>query len=186
MPSGLPAQRELQPFFYPRPTLAPSAEYAEFIRVREKVLDVIRTETPEKSKVLDDIVDALLEYDKGLPTGLLSSALAVVGLGKKVTETTRRRVLYRKVVASILEQIFDPGLEYRLTQRDILDAFEANGLDRAKVTSQQIGQIYVKVVHKLRVGELRDLTYEEQLYRYVRLKLSEIMVSRQDWELNGR
>jgi len=82
--------------------------------------------------------------------------------------------------------IFDPGLEFKMTKKDILDVFDANNLDRDKVSNQQIGQIYVRVINKLKVGELRDLTHEEQLNRYVCLKLEEIKMSRQDWELNGR
>ena len=70
--------------------------------------------------------------------------------------------------------------------KDILDAFEANGVSRDSVSNKQVGQIYVKVIQKLRAGELRDLTYEEALPRYVKIKLIEIEQSRQDWEINHR
>jgi hypothetical protein len=178
--------RPIEPFFYPQPLRAPSPEYEEFMRVRQKILNVIRNETPEKKKVLDDLVDTLIKYDKDIPTNILSGILAVVGVGKKIHALRKKRELYTKVIASILEQIFDPGLEFKMMKKDILDAFEANDIDRDKVSNQQISLIYVKVIHKLQVGELRDLTHEEQLYRYAQLKFREIKLSRQDWELNGR
>ena len=84
------------------------------------------------------------------------------------------------------EQIFDPPLEFKMTKKDILDEFQANGISRDNVSSDQIEEIYVRVIRTLRVGELRDLTYEEQLHRYVLLKLYEIKITRNDWELNGR
>ena len=103
-----------------------------------------------------------------------------------IRKERKKRELYRRVASSILEQIFDPLLEFKLTKKDILDTFEANDMEREKVSNQQINQIYVKVLHKLKVGKLRDLTLEQLLHQYVRLKLEEINFSRQDWELNGR
>ena len=176
----------IEPFFHPEPLRGTSPAYEEFMRVRNNILDVIRSETPEKKKVLDDLVDTLLRYDKDIPTDPLSGIVALFGIGKKVKDLRTKRELYLKIVASILEQIFDPGLEFKMTKKEILDAFEANDINRNKVSNDQISQIYVKVIHKLKVGELRDLTYEEQLHRYVQLKLWEIIQSRNDWELNGR
>lgn len=176
----------IEPFFHPQPVRTPSLEYVKFMEVRQKILNVIRNESQEKKKVLDDIVDTLLEYDRDIPTDILSSLLALLKLGKKVREERKKRELYRRVASSILEQIFDPLLEFKLTKKDILDTFEANDMEREKVSNQQINQIYVKVLHKLKVGKLRDLTLEQLLHQYVRLKLEEINFSRQDWELNGR
>jgi len=171
---------------FPEPVIGPSREYAEFMRVRQRILDIIRQASDEKTKVVDDIADALLLHDHNLPTDLLSVVLAVFGTGKKVYERRRRRELYRKIVNSLLEQLFDPALEFKMSKKDILDCFDAHGIIREQVSPQQVTQIYVRVIHKLRVGELRDLTWEEELHRYVGMKLREINLSRQDWELNGR
>lgn len=178
--------QKLVPALHPQVTHGPSLEYVEFMRVRQKILDIVRADTPEKIRVVDDVADALLKSDTSLPTDLLSGALAIFGLGRKIYELRRRREIYKKVINAILEQIFDPGIEFKMTKRDILDVFEAYGMERDKVSPQQVSLIYVKVIHKLRVGELRDLTWEEQMHKYVSLKLREIYYSRQDWELNGR
>ncbi len=181
--AGLPLR---SPNFHPDRTQTTSPEYNEFLRVRQIILNVIRNDTPQKRKVLDDLVEVLLENDVDLPTDIISGALKIIGVGKKVREIRKKREIYTNVIISILEQIFDPLLEYKMTTKDILDAFEANGINRNNANNNQLNQIYVKVIHKLQVGELRDLTFEEQLYRYVQLKLTEIKISRQDWELNWK
>jgi len=174
-------------FFHPQLVLKASPEYEEFMRVRQKILAVVRTASPHQTKkVIEDIVDALLDHDKDIPTGLLAGISALIGIGKKVKARKKKRETYEKVVRAILEQIFDPGLEFKMTRKEILDAFSAKGINRDMVSRDQIEQIYVLVIDKLQVGELRDLTYEEQLFRYVKLKLTEIKTSRQDWDLNGR
>lgn len=154
--------------------------------MRQRILDVIHNETPENKKFIEDVSEALLQYDGYIPTGMVSGILAVAKVGKKVKYIRKQRVLYTEVITSILEMIFDPVLEFKMTKRDILDVFDANRIDRDKVYSKQIDHIYVKVIHKLQTGVLRDLAYEEQLYRYVQLKLCEIRLSRQDWDINGR
>lgn len=176
----------IEPFFQPQPILTSSHEYIEFMKVRQKILSIVRNESEEKQKVLDDIVNSLLELDPSLPTGTVALLWNVITLGKNIRDKRRKRELLQKVVNSILEQIFDPGLEFKMTKKDILDAFEVNCIERDDISSKQISQIYVKVLHMLKVGQLRDLTYEEQLHLYVRLKIQEITYSRQDWELNGR
>lgn len=176
----------LEPFFHPQPLRAPSPEYEEFMRVRQRILDVIRNESPEKKRVIADLVDVLIEYEVNIPSNPLSVLLSAFHIVKKVRSKRQRRELYTKIIVSLLEKLFDPGLEFKMRKKDILDTFDANDLDRDRVSNPQILQIYVRVIHKLEVGELRDLTYEEQLNRYVRLKLEEIKLSRQDWELNGR
>src|SRR5262249_19143962 len=111
--------------------------------------------------------------------------MTVVTLGGETMKRRRKGELLGKVANSILEQVFDPLLEYKLTKKDVLDAFTANGLDRDKVTRDQINQLYVKIIHTLQVGELRDLTYKNNLQGYVKIKLKEIKWSRRDWEANG-
>ena len=132
------------------------------------------------------LLDALLEHDYSLPSGPMEILQNVVLLGKAFRDRKKKREAFQCVVVSILEQIFDPALEFRMTYKDILDCFEANGLSRSSVSNEQVSQIYVRVLQKLRVGELRDLTYEEDLHRYVKMKMEEIESSRKDWELNYR
>lgn len=172
--------------FYPRSVQASDPDYLHWVSVRTKIVDVVRNPSQERERVVDDIADALLNHDRQIPTGLAAAAQTVFLLGKNIREKRKKREQFRQVVRSLLEQIFDPVLDFRMTAKDILDAFEANDVARSSVSSEQIGQVYVKVIHKLRVGELRDLTYEEELNRYVQLKLSHIQLSRQDWELNHR
>ena len=171
---------------FPELMPGPSPEYRRFMQVRQRILDIIRQASDEKTKVVDDIADALLSHDTNLPTDIVSVVLGVFGTGRKVYERRRRRELYRKIVNSLLEQLFDPALEFKMTKKDILDCFDAHGIIRDHVVPQQVTQIYVRVIHKLKVGELRDLTWEEELHRYVGMKLREINQSRQDCELNGR
>src|SRR6185295_19493890 len=106
---------------FPEPTIGPSREYAEFTRVRQRILDIVRQASSEKNKVVDDIADALLSHDNSLPTDIISVVLGVFGAGRKVYERRRRRELYRKIVNSLLEQLFDPALEFKMTKKDILD-----------------------------------------------------------------
>ena len=87
----------------------------------------------------------MLEKDKDIPTGINSLLLWTVTLGKTVWDKNKKRGLYRKVIVAILEQIFDPNLEYKMTKKDIVDAFQAQGMDRDKVFDGQIGYSYVKV-----------------------------------------
>ena len=180
------AMRPIEPFFHPQALRDPSPDYEEFMSVRQKILDVIHNETPENKKFIEDVSEALLQCDGYIPMDIVSGILAVAKVGKKVKYIRKQRVLYTKVITSVLEMIFDPVLEFKMTKKDILDVFDANGIDRDKVYSKQIGHIYVKVIHKLQTGVLRDIAYEAQLYRYVQLKLWEIKLSRQDWDINGR
>lgn len=111
------AMRPIEPFFHPQPLRDHSLDYEEFVSVRQRILDVIRNETPEKKKVIDDIVYVLLEYDTNIPTGLLSGILASVKIGKRFRAVRTKRKLYTKVVTSIIEAIFDPGLEFKMTKK---------------------------------------------------------------------
>ena len=179
-------QHPIEPFFYPQKLPAASdPEYAEFLRIRKEILSVIRSDTSQ-NKLVNDIVDALLGYEKGVPTDALSILKAVATLGRSIHAQRKKRLILTKVVAMLLEQVFDPMLSFMMTSKDILDAFECCGDDREKVRPVQIGQIYVHVLAKLKVGVLRDVTYSEQLHSYVRIKIEHIKYSRADWELNRR
>ncbi len=171
---------------YPQNFNAPSPNYAAYIALRSKLLEVIRKDTTARNRIVDDIVDSLVENDRSLPTGLLAGVQYVLTLGKSVRDKRKKTEGFRKAVVALLEQVFDPVLEFKMTKKDILDALEANGVERDKVSPQQISQVYVKVLSKLRSGELRDLITEEQLLRYVNLKIEEITYSRMQWELNER
>ena len=91
--------------FHPQPIKEPSPEYVEFLGVRQRILDVIRTDSPKKQKFIVDLADALLDYDKSLPSNLSSSLVTILSLGKRVHERTKRRALYMDVLRSLLEQI---------------------------------------------------------------------------------
>ena len=73
-----------------------------------------------------------------------------------------------------------------MSMKSIRDAFQANGMRRDTVSNDQIEEIYVRVTEALSAGQLRDLIYDEQIYKYVRIKLEEIKLSRDDWLTNWR
>ena len=177
---------KLIPPFYPNSEPKSGPEYREFMELRERVLDVIRVNSEEKQRAVDDLVESLLEHDYAIPTGPMELIQNIALLGQAYRAKSKKREAFRRIVTALLEQIFDPSLEFRMTHKDILDAFEANGIPRNSVSTEQISQIYVRVLQKMRVGELRDLTYQEELHRYSKIKLDEIAFSRQDWELNHR
>jgi hypothetical protein len=175
--------------FHPQPVAEPSSEYIEYVRIRPRILSIIRDNHQETSKVVDDIAKAILADDYAIPGGITGALQTIFTLGRNYARVRKGRqaeATYRKVAGALLERLFDPGLEFKLAKKSIIDAFQANGVKRTEVTDEQVSRIYVAVLDKLEVGELRDLTYEEDLHRYVLLKLREIKLSRMDWEVNGR
>ncbi len=181
----------IEPFFHPEPRREPSSEYMEFyceefIRVRQMLLDAIRNKVHENKGILDDFIDSLLMGDPDIPTDILSTIQIFFKVGGKARRKTKKRELYRKVVVSLLEKIFDPELEFKMTSKRIHDTFQANGLDRHKVTGSQIDTVYSRIVEKLETGLLRDITHKnrEYLLRYVRVKLNEIEICWSAWRCN--
>ncbi|KAF5423350.1 MAG: hypothetical protein C5S45_01045 [Candidatus Methanocomedens sp.] len=176
--------QQIEPFFHPTSVQKPSPEYIQFVEVREEILIVIRNKIEPKDKFLDEIIDAILDADPSVPTGIDAFVRNVLSCGKVYLKKKHKKELLRNVVISLLEQIFDPALEFKMNPKDILHAFEANGIGRENIFLKQISQIYIKILHKIRVGVLRDLTYEQQLQLYVKMKINEIDTARIYWELS--
>jgi hypothetical protein len=172
--------------FLPAEKTGPETDYLQYVNTRATILQVVRAGDQESPKLIGELADALIELDPELPTGVLAALRSSLKFGKVVRERKKRRELYRKVTRSLLEKLFDPLLEFKMTVKDILDAFDANGLDRQKVAQDQITKIYVMVLESLKVGEIRDRALDEFLAIYVRMKIREVTLSRQDWELNWR
>lgn len=172
--------------FYPQKN-GISQEYVAFMGDRENILDCIRKSNEEENSLFEDIVDTLIECDLNVTIDPIALILnKTIFFFKIRNEREKQKEVYRRVVNSILEKIFDPMLEFKMTKKDILDVFEAKGIDRNKVTNAQISKIYVKVLDKLTVGELRDITLKKNLHQYIHMKINEITISREVWELNGR
>ena len=169
--------------FYPRSN-QPSPAYEEFIRVRTKLLDVIRQDSNKKEQVVTDLVDSLLEHDLKFSSNFVNLLNNVALVGRTYRLRRKKRELYRRVVVSLLEKIFDPDLEFKMAHREIQDVFEANDIDRGGIRCNQISAIYVKVKDSLESGNLRDMIVEIGLITYVQLKLREIELSRMKWEGN--
>lgn len=172
--------------FYPDRVGLPSPEYERFMGLRDRILGVVRARSDEGDEFLDDLAEVLLDGDVTIPSDWLSAAVLPWRLATRLRKRRKQKAIYRGVVRCLLEQVFDPLLEFKMTARDILDAFDSGGIERDKVSLRQIQQVYVKVLNELKVGRLRDLMYREQLHHYVCLKVEEIKLSRQDWELNHR
>lgn len=183
---GTPSERSPRPSLVatssPQYTDIVRARRSEIVRVRQKVRGLAQHESPEQNGVFEKIVNALIQYDKDIPTDPLSGLLAVFRIGKRVREVQEKKELYRRIVTSILEQVFDPDLEFRMTRKEVVDIFEANDIDRDRVARQQISQIYSRVLHNLKTGIIRDFILEEGLEGYIRLKLEDISDSREKWE----
>jgi hypothetical protein len=172
--------------FLPAESNSPSVAYIQYVTTRAVILAIVRKSDGVPPRLIEELADALIELDPDLPTGWIGALRSSFKFGKTFRERQKRRELYRKVTRSLLEKLFDPLLEFKMTVKDIYDAFDANGLDRQKVTHEQIEKIYVLVLESLKVGEIRDRALEESLALYVRLKINEVTLSRQDWELNWR
>lgn len=166
--------------------LVANLDYRQFMDIRIKILNVIRSDDAKTQEIASDIVDAVLGYEKGIPCDATSVFHALRNLSKSVRDQHKERAAFTKATQCLLEQIFDPGLEFKMTKKDILDVLEASGYDRHKVSDDHVRKMYVQVLAQLKTGHLRDLTYETLFHHYVRLKIYEITVSRQDWELNQR
>jgi hypothetical protein len=170
--------------FFPRDE--ESIDYAVFKAKRGTLLATIRGNQPEQVRAVTAVVDALIELDPELPTGTLAALKTVLKLGKTVRERARRRELYAQVVSSLLEKLFDPFLEFKMTKKDILDTFQARGLDRERVQHSQIDTIYVMVKENLQTGPLRDMTFQDpDLALYVRMKIRELEWSRTQWRIDS-
>ena len=73
-----------------------------------------------------------------------------------------------------------------MTKKDILDTFQANGLDRDKVINSQIDAIYARVKESLQTGALRDLTFADpNLALYILMKIEELEWSRTQWRIDS-
>lgn len=178
-----PNMTPVEAFFHP--VTKPSKEYLDFMNFRRQILNIIRTNSSHKSKLISDIVDALCKAD--IANGVWPTIKNILGKIKEIPSERNKRGAYRKVTISLLEQLFDPILECKLTKKDILDTFHANGINRDCVSSEMIEKIYVIILDKLKTGEIRDLTFEDHLLtNYCLLKIDEIKYSRQDWELYHR
>lgn len=180
------AQREAS--IIPASQLLPSRaderiSYQRFIAVRKTIIGLIDQDNKNES-VLDDVADALLEKDIEFPTGIHGFVKTIFTLGKNVREKRILRGKYKEAMNCILQQIFDPQLQFKMTAKDIRDACEANGVPREKITFDSIGIIYVKVLNRIKTGPLRNAQLEEDISGYMALKLEEIRLSRAEWELS--
>jgi len=174
---------------YPELRAESSPIYAEFMAddTRCKILHLVRRACEQHEKLLDDVVDALLEVDPQWSADAVFYLKNVILLGANVRRRRKRQKIIREVVRSLLEKLFDPALEFRMTRKDILDTFEACGLKRSEVADDLVGEMYVVVLHKLSVGELRDLLHKDEVFlRYASLKIRELGYSRLGWEVSGR
>lgn len=170
--------------FFPR--AEESIDYVVFKAKRGALLTIIRGNEPEQVRAVTAVVDALIDLDPELPTGALAALKTVLKLGKTVHQRARRRELYAQVVSSLLEKLFDPFLEFKMTKKDILDTFQARGLDRERVQHSQIDTIYVMVKENLQTGPLRDMTFQDpDLALYVRMKIRELEWSRAQWRIDS-
>lgn len=174
------------PPLYPALGSETGSDHRTAIKRHQQILDVIRRESAERNQAVDDITEALLANDRSLPTGPMKLIQNVVLLGKASRDRQQKAQKFRRVVISLLEQIFDSTLGFKMAYADILDTFEANGFPRGSISNEQVSQVYVRIVHKLKAGELRNLAYKEGLHDYIQEKLKEIRLSRQDWALNHR
>jgi len=153
--------------------------YNEGIEKREEIINFIRSNSHITEKVSSDLADSILETE--INTSILAIA---VSFGKNLREKTKKRTIYSNVINSILEKIFDPTCDFKMTKQDIIDTFEAKGLERDDVKSTHISKIYVCVLEQLMVGDLRDLTFNPLVGPYVAKKLRDIKESRSAWRLN--
>ena len=159
-------------------------DYEKFLEVRGKIIKIIRNEDSEEESIVDQIVDALLKHDGGIPKDPISLLLASLGVGKKIHSQRKKKELLSKIVRALLEQIFDPALKFTMKKQDILDTCEAYGLQRDEVKRNEIDKIYSTVLHHLKVGKLRDLAYQERICFYVQEQIEEITLSRLNWKVD--
>jgi len=172
---------------HPLPTTESSPAYEEYMRIRSRILDLIHEELDQDESVLEDIVDAICETKLNLTADIVYWAQIILTLGLQARKIRKERKILSKTIYSLLEQIFDPLLEFKMRHKDILDCLEANGYARDQVTDKLIGRIYVVILNKLRTGTFRRLVDEEPLLiSYIRMKLMEIGDSRLNWEVNSR
>jgi len=172
-------------YLHPQRPLGPSPAYVEFMEIRSTILDIVRRDSDQQEKLLGDIVDALCEVDPDWASDPMYWVKTLIKLGSTVRHRRKKRETIKKAVRSLLEKIFDPALEFKMTKKDILDTCEACGLKRDDVSGHMVRRMYVVIVEKLEVGELRDLVYEEpRLLGYASLKRRELRSSRLDWEVS--
>ena len=85
----------------------------------------------------------------------------------------------------MLQQLFDPSLDFQMTVLQIRDAYQNAGADRNSITTEQIESIYAKCELALRQGPLRRLILQQKLESYVNAKLTDIAASRLQWKLTA-
>lgn len=167
--------------FFPQ-SILDNPDYQHYLSKREKLLNIIRKNSAGIAPVVDDIVDLLL--DSEIPTGTIGAITTFFKIAKKARKNQKQREAFKKAIIDILEQIFDPTLFYRLTSKDIKDAFCNHGFDREKLTAKQIAHVYTKISMSLKTGIIRDLIFDEGLITYIHLKLEQIKESEQNWKLS--
>jgi hypothetical protein len=188
VPSGDTQENQdlVVPNFYPDSVQTPDPGYTRYLKFRNDLIALIRTPATDIHKDANDLVDALLEKDLEMPTGILHGVGIALKLTKKAREKGKRRKIYHAVVIALLEKVFDPTLDFKMTSKNIRDTFVSNGLSREDIRDEHIDLIYVRVLEALRSGKLRDLIHEHAIYDYVHKKIEEISFSRSSWELNER
>ena len=171
--------------FFPMPERGPSVEYQKFIQIRATFQDLIAKKSPQKENLITELTNGLLDGDKEPPTGFFTLGIAFLGLGKRIKTRREKRESFSKTVNDLLVKIFDPSLEFRMTKKDILDVFEANGFDRDNVSKEQIRKIYVSIINTLEVGHINDNTWNQPvILEYLRVKIKEIKINRRKWEVD--
>ena len=105
--------------------------------VRAKLVDFIRSHADKKEHAINDLVDSLFDQTYTLPDSLIGIVKNIALIGKSYRDRRKRREALRRVVVSLLEQVFDPVLQFRMQYKDILDTFQANDIDRDSVSHDQ-------------------------------------------------
>ncbi len=154
--------------------------YRSYIEKRNEIISVIRNgKVLKKEEWIAGVVDTIIEDQADL-----TSILSILKLGKKYKLKMTMKKASNVVISDLLEKIFDPILQFKLTEKDIKDCFEANGIDRDRITRDNISTIYSSILNLLESGKIRDELHSQGVIFYAQLKIDEIRMSRMQWEVS--